>query len=71
MVEIIGFIQQNSEAAVSQKHGVSQSRPRGKMYTATREQPTAGSTSNYSALLLFGRNLVILLQNISARLMNN
>ena len=34
-------------------------------------RPTAGSTSNYSALLLCGTNFVILLVIILARLMNN
>jgi len=35
MVEIADFVQQNSEVAASWKYGVSQSGPRGKMYTAT------------------------------------
>ena len=32
--------------------------------------PTVGSTSSYSSLLLFGRNLMILLLIVSARLVN-
>lgn len=79
-VEIFGFIQQNSGAVASRRHGVSQSGPRGMSHTATStwsfdlfylEQSTAGSTSNYPALLFFGTNFVILLPIISARLTDN
>ena len=35
MIEIFGFLQQNSEAAASWKYGVSQSGPRGKTSTTT------------------------------------
>jgi len=69
MDRIVGFLQQNSEASASWECGVLQPGPMGKTYTATGTRScdlswscfkrlTAGSNSNYSALLLVGRKFV-------------
>ena len=61
-IENVDFVQQNSEAAASEKYEVSQSGLKGKTYWysflwwSCLVRPTMNSTSNYSALLLFGGN---------------
>ena len=69
-VEIVGFVQQNSEAAACQYHILGNEKNIYSYWylflclvtTDLLKRPTAGSTFNYLALLLFGRNFVILPQ---------
>ena len=71
MVEIIDFVQQNSEAAArwnKEHHSLDQEVRHIQLLVlvlvtchGAAKQPTASSTPYYSALLIYGRNFVILL----------